>query len=124
MRTVDTIREAFDTSLYDDPATAFSFTEAVAEMIDAASRIERPDRLNELFGQMWRAYAELYTVEHGAALQAILGDKYQQVVEHKDTRAVMSQVLARIHEKFGGMKPGITSGEVDVEDILEEAGIT
>jgi hypothetical protein len=123
MKTVEKIREAFDTDPFDDPACAFGFTEAVAVILDAVQELQRPASMHEHFTQMWRAYAHLFETERSAALQAVLGDKYEQLTEHNNRGEVFREILARIDETFGGIKPGVTAEDVDVRDILERAGI-
>lgn len=120
MRTVDHIRKAFDTSPFDDPSIAFSFTEAVAVMLDAAHELEKPSKMNELFLQMWLGYVHLFTTEYNLVLVTILGDKYSQLVAHQDTEGVSRAILERLGER----QPGQSFEDVDISDILEEAGIT
>lgn len=120
MRTVDHIRNAFDTSPFEDPSCAFSFTEAVAEMLEATHRLDNPQAVNDLFRQMWQAYANLYTTERNYALVAVMGDKYPQLIEHEDTEGVARAIFGRM----GDLKPGQSFADVDITDILKEAGIT
>ena len=100
-RTVDHIRDAFDTSPFEDPAIAFSFTEAVAAMLDSAHELKSPQEMQRVFQGVWGAYATLFTTERNHALVTVLGDKYPQLLAHQDTEGVARRILGRIGVKCG-----------------------
>ena len=121
VRTVDRVREAFDTSPFEEQGAAFCFTETMAAILDAAQGLKRPQLVNELFRAAWQNYAAMWNVEHQAALEEILGEeRFQQLKDHDETATVTRQIFERI----GGLQPGQGFGDVDINDILEEAGIT
>lgn len=120
MRTVDHIREAFDTSPFECPSTAFQFTEAVAMILDAAHELKSPKEMQRLFQLMWQSYAGLYTTEGNHTLVTVLGDKYPQLIAHQDIEGVTRAILGRL----GKRQPGQSYEDVDISDILDQAGIT
>jgi len=121
--TVEQLREILDPSMFEEQIAANDLTEGMADFLDGIKALRSPRDMKHGMNRIWRAYADIWTLEKNMALHNFLGpERFAAVNEHEDASVISHRILARIQETKQNLEPGVEC-QVDISDILGEAGI-
>lgn len=96
------------------------YTRALAVMIDSIFDMRSPPDMQDVFSEAWVKYTSFWTEQHHNLIEKTVKnpDLFEFIKAHPRGNEVVGQILDRIRETCGKIKPGLDVSKVKIDDIL------
>lgn len=96
------------------------YTRALAVMIDSISDMRSPIDMQDVFTEAWTTYTSFWAEQHRNLVEKTVRnpDLFEYIKAHPRGNEVVNQILNRIRETCGKIKPGLDVSKVKIDDIV------
>jgi len=119
----EAIRNLYDPTSFRRVAAAFSFSEALALLIDAMNNGTCANNATEYFTHAYNMFNACMADEERAAIERSLGPevmKWTQELPAEMAQELFGRIADRLESTYGNIKPGDLDRKVDVSDLVAE----